>query len=78
MKSIGISIVVDGIQQTFNVGLIERDGNYFVANPRADIPLQPSLVQLDPKRLVKQPDVDSAYDYMGVLLEIRTLPEGLA
>ena len=75
MSKIVCQIVVDKIQKFMTLPIIEKDGNLFVANPLADRPHQPALVLLDPKHIVKPPDVEAPFGYTKVLLESRTLPE---
>ena len=75
MKTINFQTIVDGIQQFHHLSLIEKTEGLFVANPHADIPHQPALVQLDPTRIETLPDVPDSLNYRGVVLEVRTVPE---
>ena len=78
MTSIICRINLDGKQQTTTLQVIKKGEDYFVPNPYADRPLQPALVQLDPKRIRNAPESQGIVDYTGILLEIRTIPEELA
>lgn len=77
MQLISFSTKVDGRLGTHLLPLIQQNGEYFVANPHADIPHQLALVRLDPKRIEKLPGNPDLGNYTGILLEIRTLPEEL-
>lgn len=75
-KSISVSTIVDGRQETHLRALIECHGEFFVANPHyQDIPGQSALVRLDPKRIQNATAMLDTLNYTGILLEIWTLSE---
>jgi hypothetical protein len=79
MKSVTVCIKVDEKQESHLLPLVDRHGEYFVANPHAtphaDKHHHSVLVRLDPKRLVEAPDASFPLNYTGTLIEIRTVPD---
>lgn len=76
MKKVMVTIKVDDRQETRSLPLLERNGEFFVANPyHPGISHQPAEVRLDPTRLKNVPEMPETLNYTGLLLQIRTIQE---
>jgi hypothetical protein len=72
MDSITCQIIVDDVQQTLDIGLIENNGQYYVVNP---VGKKHALILLDQTRLEKPSETNPAWNYTGVLLVHTSTPK---
>jgi hypothetical protein len=71
MDSVTCQIVLDGSQRFLDIGLIEKDGQYFVENP---VDKKCALIPLDQTRLEKPSEMNRSWTYKGVLLVHKSTP----
>ena len=74
MDSVQCQFIVDGVQQCLNIGLLERDGEYFVENPVEKIRI---FIRLDPARLEKPSKAKPGWIYRGILFKHESSRDGI-
>jgi hypothetical protein len=70
MDSVQCQFIVDDVQQCLNIGLVEKNGQYFVENP---IKKNRVFIRLDATRLEKPSKTKPGWIYKGILFNHKSL-----